>query len=59
MFNDRQDVFEYPGEKPDWKYPKYVKLHTKKPRGETTIDSYNEELTRQNLKFQAAIDDDD
>lgn len=26
MFQERQDIFEYPEERPDWKYPKYVKI---------------------------------
>jgi len=26
MFQERQDIFEYTHERPDWKYPKYVKI---------------------------------
>ena len=26
MFQDKQDVFEFPHEKPDWKYPQHVKI---------------------------------
>ena len=26
MFQEKQDVFEYPFEKADWKFPNYVKV---------------------------------
>jgi len=53
MFNEKQDVFEYPSEKPDWKYPKYVELHKKgKKNYHQGIEAYNEEVTRQNLRYE-------
>lgn len=43
MFQDKQDVFEYPQEKgADWRYPAYIKFEVKKRLQNTEINYYNE-----------------
>jgi hypothetical protein len=42
MFQERQDIFEYPKDNPDWKYPKHVKISKTKSYKAQDIQSYNE-----------------
>mmetsp|Transcript_3408 Transcript_3408/g.5752 ORF Transcript_3408/g.5752 Transcript_3408/m.5752 type:complete len:332 (+) Transcript_3408:841-1836(+) len=39
MFSEKQDVFEYPQERADWTYPKYVKFQKGKLRQESDLQS--------------------
>ena len=39
---NKQEIFEYPGEKADWKYPKYVKVDKNRRYVQQKIDDYNE-----------------
>ena len=54
MFTEKQDTFEFPQEKPDWKYPKYIKIEKSKRYLQQEIDHYNEmHVTKQNMKYDA------
>ena len=62
MFQEKQDIFEYPNDKPDWKYPRHVKIAKTKGYQAQDIQSYNEtHVTKQNIRYDAANDlyDDD
>ena len=54
MFQERHDVFEYPNERADWKYPQHVKIEKTKGHKQQEIAFYNEmNVTKQNIKYSA------
>lgn len=62
MFQEKQDIFEYPNDKPDWKYPRHVKIAKTKRYQAQDIQYYNDtHVTKQNIKYDAINDlyDDD
>jgi hypothetical protein len=57
MFQEKQDIFEYPNDKPDWKYPKHVNIAKTKRYQAQDIQSYNDtHVTKQNIKYDAIND---
>lgn len=58
MFQERQDVFEFPQEKIDWKYPQQVKVKKSKTHKLQEIQHYNEmNVTKQNPHVQEVDED--